>query len=1261
MGDTFRQRRSAKQKGIDQPQAQRIVSHTSTTARPPSILEIQAEEERLLLQARGRLEQDRAPYHSSSGGTAGRDDFPRRVERRGREDAFSSRRRGENDRSHLPLEQGCVCSLKDAFGFIYCADRQEELFFHFSEVQNCHAADLALDDELEFRVGNDRNSDKLRAFQVNRLERGSIVWEVEDNPGVRYQGVVEKPVRNDRHGTVQQEGIIRMLEKPHEGEQVGEEEISATAGAAILFSHNDYQPNGDVNVQDMSYSGRSPRDSRGGNSSSASRTDFGAGGGGGGGAIRLGVNDLVEFDVVTSRRTKNKHARSIVLLQSDRERQTFLKEATLLASASVEQGIVTSLKSDFGFLRSNKRREEIYFHYSNIVLSDDDKEEQELKVGNEMQFLVVVEEATGNSRKEKISARQVKFLPAGTVKFEITLAQGVTGVVTRCPHPADSNHSSEALGIVRLTESISDVDFEGYEVLVREVGFYSADSPGGTYSLREGMIGLWIREGDTILFDVVKQTMDGFLRVFPTLKQVGDHASEDNEAPSVKLVACALALRQEGTVHVIKEEFGFINLAERAAETYFRLYEQFPKEIQRDLLRGMGVADQPVLKMVVDSEVQFDLSLQREVIRSKGRNQRGGGQQESLKAQRVLLLPPGTITPLNKVLVSGIAGIVEKEDPKQPYSGMIELASEVNCMTLEERHPLAAKLARSLLERNEALPKALIFPDIQSVKEDDVVTNVLETVGMGRLRCSSLPTAGQGKNGGRMCISWSQDDESFEESEAVVPQEGINSMNDPDPDVDARIKNPGSPTKQKKGSKKGQPAKVVKHIRYDKACLATEFQGEQPPRAGDKVSCDVIQSRRTGFLLLQNMRIKERKDPDGPDKSQSESKEAGVGFVSDVVVARKFGFITLFDEDSTRKEVLFFHLESVLHQNSMGLVKKGDEVKFMIATKQGGKRTAVGIEILPRGTLSIPAKAAKNACEGFVLLEPSTSSLKNTPNQKSLSPVRGGSSHKLGGGGTGRWGNVDLDNERVPKGTTKGEGLIMLTKDPSNMFGSNRKQDPGSTSIESTNPDNGNDKSQEAIGSEASHHCTLCTHLPYKLGAVAIHGVGSASGVDSLTKAPRRGDLVSFIRSKDGKGVRDVRVVTKGAATLIQGHLEQIVVDLDSAYLGTALFIANNETEEIFPIKLEEMISCEVSVLNDKEPVEGIIHDGSVVGVCRIKDLFLESKLGSRHKMRTKLNLTVKQGLGGKIMAQSMMGKGPDDTTGFVEGWTTRVSKYAHL
>lgn len=72
--------------------------------------------------------------------------------------------------------------------------------------------------------------------------------------------------------------------------------------------------------------------------------------------------------------------------------------------------------------------------------------------------------------------------------------------------------------------------------------------------------------------------------------------------------------------------------------------------------------------------------------------------------------------------------------------------------------------------------------------------------------------------------------------------------------------------------------------------------------------------------------------------------------------------------------------------------------------------------------------------------------------------------------------------------------------------------------------------------------------------------------------------------------------------------------------------------------------------------------------VCRTKDIFLASSIGRKSsgssggiKERPKLNLTVKkelQGMGGQIMAQSRMAKGPDGTDGFVAGWTTRVSTY---
>ena len=68
--------------------------------------------------------------------------------------------------------------------------------------------------------------------------------------------------------------------------------------------------------------------------------------------------------------------------------------------------------------------------------------------------------------------------------------------------------------------------------------------------------------------------------------------------------------------------------------------------------------------------------------------------------------------------------------------------------------------------------------------------------------------------------------------------------------------------------------------------------------------------------------------------------------------------------------------------------------------------------------------------------------------------------------------------------------------------------------------------------------------------------------------------------------------------------------------------------------------------------------------VCRTKDLYLTSKVtAAGARQRPKLNLTVKKelkdGLGGQIVAQSGMAKGPDGTCGFVDGWTKRKSPFA--
>lgn len=101
-------------------------------------------------------------------------------------------------------------------------------------------------------------------------------------------------------------------------------------------------------------------------------------------------------------------------------------------------------------------------------------------------------------------------------------------------------------------------------------------------------------------------------------------------------------------------------------------------------------------------------------------------------------------------------------------------------------------------------------------------------------------------------------------------------------------------------------------------------------------------------------------------------------------------------------------------------------------------------------------------------------------------------------------------------------------------------------------------------------------------------------------------------------------------------------------------------TRKKFQVDLNEVISCDVKFLKENIGVECIFHEGELYGVCRTCDLYLDTKI-EKKKERIRLNLTVKkelQGMGGKIVAQSGLAKGPDGTVGFVKGWTKRSSAF---
>ena len=95
---------------------------------------------------------------------------------------------------------------------------------------------------------------------------------------------------------------------------------------------------------------------------------------------------------------------------------------------------MVALKDNFGFLKSDRRKEEVYFHYSHVVFLEDQtdwNDDYTLAEGQDMEFLVVIEPDDGNAtngagggtassggeRWKKCSARKVQFLEKGTVVF----------------------------------------------------------------------------------------------------------------------------------------------------------------------------------------------------------------------------------------------------------------------------------------------------------------------------------------------------------------------------------------------------------------------------------------------------------------------------------------------------------------------------------------------------------------------------------------------------------------------------------------------------------------------------------------------------------------------------------------------------------------------------------------------------------------------------------------------------------------------------
>ena len=1185
-------------------------------------------------------------------------DFHRGDRDREPRDSYSRRRQGGRDRdrdqqpprAQLPLEQGKIHTLLDNFGFIHCANRPTDVFFHYSELSKGNSYDLQVGQEVEFFVGprkpsrgsgrssqsmsmsdgNNREEDKLSAFQVQVLEPGSVVWEVEEEPkGVRRVGVVESMIRTnphrrdnrdrDRDGSPP-EGTIRLksLEEEENAQepaskddsvQVQTDDANVNAavkkGALVKFTLEDYTGSGS----------NSNSDSNNNNPRSKPRNEV------------LERNDVIEFTLVTVKRTGMQYARNIVLLQSERKRMEEEREKKMMEEATLEQGIVVSLKNGFGFLRSNQRKEEVYFHFNEIHLPDDEEdevgdgreneeeqgqeklEEKEKNVstyrlheGQDMEYLVVMEGGGDRGGKKKLAARNVKFLPKGTVEFEKVIATGVKGVLSLAPRFFNAMNAGrrggksatntsmsmpEGLGRVQLCQPIrldssGQVQSEGADKKEQKKGSEVSEivlHPNDCRGLMkdEPKPELWFKVGDTLIFDVVKDVMDGSYRAVPTKSCLAESKEETDETPRIRLAALGLMGRAEGIVASIKNDFGFVHLAHRNVDVYFRISEVLPAPMQQDMMSCEGSADKNKLEIAVGSEVTFDLSLSPPKSRSSSGRNNGrfggggrGGEKDQLRAQRLAVLPPGSLT-INKV-ESDVIGFITRM--KGGYSGQIRLNKKLKVMSQTTQYPLMVKLIHDFASNKSE--KVINFPNVQSEVENDIIADIVAT--RPGLEMQFVPDSDfAGSNRGRICIQKverkakegnaveatdgnknatsdeDQKDEALDttvdvEEDTNIEADEVSAHEDDEDDVE-EDQAPGSQTSPKKRARK--KARTIQTVTFERQSLTPALIAE-PPMNADKVSMSITFSRSTGQFTVSDMVLVERNEPIG-------------------------------------KAVQY------------------------------------------------------NMCEGYVLMEPVHTSFKESKSKRK--------SFESGG-----WGSDDKVDQDAD-GKSNGDGIILLLDDPAGLYkpmkqtpspgddvSGEDQEDPSSTS---TNVEAIAQK-VEALSME-NDGIHLGQHIHYTIASI----VGR-----NASDTPKRGDLVSFTKGKNGRA-KDTRIVSKSFAQRVKGRLSKL--DLGK---GTAVFQPLSGDNTSFDVKLSEVVSCEIKVLKDPTTVEGILHDGCIVGICRNADLYLESTIvaGGGKKERPRLNLTVKnelKGLGGKIIAQSCMAKGPDNTLGFYPGWTARVSKYA--
>ncbi|CAG0884398.1 unnamed protein product [Darwinula stevensoni] len=247
------------------------------------------------------------------------------------------------------------------------------------------------------------------------------------------------------------------------------------------------------------------------------------------GNVNLRPGDKVSFQIATDQRTGNLAARCVRLEDP--------------AQPVRYQGVVCSMKDNFGFIERGDVVREIFFHLTEC--------KGEVKLGQDVEFSI-------QTRNGKEVATNITLLPAGTVIFEDVEAETIKGQVLKTVEKGAMRQPNEPLsGRIR---------FRGKDRSEVEIQFGERDMKG-EFSLRHG---------DWVCFNIATDRRDKLQR-----------------ATNISLLDESFVVsgekREQGIISTLKEDLGYIKCVEREANLFFNVNEV------------LDVSQ----KLAVDNEVEF--------------------------------------------------------------------------------------------------------------------------------------------------------------------------------------------------------------------------------------------------------------------------------------------------------------------------------------------------------------------------------------------------------------------------------------------------------------------------------------------------------------------------------------------------------------------------------------------------------------------------------------------------------------------------------